>query len=853
MRLLQLATAPGRLIDLHPNVTVVAGLSDDERRLLADAVGGLAQGRAPSAAAGLLEAHGVLFELSEQMLALLDVAGEGLRPVVRSGDLPDLRQDPRARQRTMAERALAEVEERRATAREAHHRLEQTRDTAASALERARRDAHEADAGAAERIRLIDELTAVLDQAGERRRRLVEEQASRTPEAEAAVERLRDVEEATRDARTRHQEAAVRCSELAGRLDRARLGIDPTAVEEAEAAGQRLARIEAEVEAERAAEGAAGEAPPELEEPPVEWLARVQAGIEDLEKRLAAFGPTEALEVSGALARVRARQSGELVPSPEALVLADALAALEADLVATAGIGATSGGLAEARTRLDRARDALLEAEQAARNPELERGMVDRLETAHAEVLEALERADSRFGGARAQRRVDTARAAERALLDQLGFGSYSDYMMGYSLLHVDPEREAALDAARAELSAAEDAWRLLQAETEGELARAERMERRRLLVEEAAGHLGRPVPAGAAVAELRALRVPADLPAALVEDLQRGLDAAGVAVGGEDLELDELLLLAEAWLTEAQEAGGREQELRRELADLTEERGRAVEAAEAAARRTEVAGASPEDERSERLAAARSAVAEAEARRRSHLEADAAVDALTAELAAAAEDERLTATAAADAQAAVDEAQAAVERVQERLADIAEEIDGLARAEVEAKGHLESLIEHETASPEDLAREVAAAESLHAEADGQVAASARDVEEIEMEHRAAVDLLQSLAEGPDLGDQGSIAEEIEWYLLARLAAQRAVSLGGSLPLLLDDALGALDEQQLGHVLGRLERMADAVQVIVVTDDPLAVGWALTAGDERAAVVRPEAVPGAGAAGPATT
>ena len=60
--------------------------------------------------------------------------------------------------------------------------------------------------------------------------------------------------------------------------------------------------------------------------------------------------------------------------------------------------------------------------------------------------------------------------------------------------------------------------------------------------------------------------------------------------------------------------------------------------------------------------------------------------------------------------------------------------------------------------------------------------------------------------------------------------------LGGSLPLLLDDALGGLDEDQLVHVLGRLERMADAVQVIVVSDDPRAASWAVAAGQDRAAV-----------------
>ena len=101
---------------------------------------------------------------------------------------------------------------------------------------------------------------------------------------------------------------------------------------------------------------------------------------------------------------------------------------------------------------------------------------------------------------------------------------------------------------------------------------------------------------------------------------------------------------------------------------------------------------------------------------------------------------------------------------------------------------------------------------------------------------------LQDVA--PELGESASLAEEIEWYLLARLAAQRSVSLGGSLPLVLDDALTGLGEHEVHHILGRLERMAEAVQVIVITDDPLASSWALHAGDDRAAVVRPQSPDG---------
>jgi hypothetical protein len=84
-------------------------------------------------------------------------------------------------------------------------------------------------------------------------------------------------------------------------------------------------------------------------------------------------------------------------------------------------------------------------------------------------------------------------------------------------------------------------------------------------------------------------------------------------------------------------------------------------------------------------------------------------------------------------------------------------------------------------------------------------------------------------------------AEELEWYLLARLASQRAVSVAGSLPLLLDDALRGVEADEVGHLLDRLERMGEAVQVIIVSEDPLVAEWAGAAGSARAAVVRPGA------------
>ena len=839
MRLLQLATAPQRLIDLHPNLTVVAGLDDADRKRLSETITGLARGTAPGTA-GLLEAHGVLFDLSDEMVEVLEVVAPDLRPVVTASDLPTVGRDPRARERVAAERALVELEGRWAAADAEIRRLQTVHAKALDALERARRNAHEADAGAAERIRLIDELTADLDALDEHRRRLLERQAALGPEAEQAMARRLEVEAATADVRTRHQELALRCSELAGQLDEARLALDPSSVPEAEEAAADLADVEAEVAAERA-EAAADD--PSTGPPATERLASVQERIEEIEKRLAAFGPAERREVESALAALRARDSDtELVPSPHALAMADQLAELDADLAATSGIGTTSGDLAAGRARLEAAREAHLAAEQAVRRPELDRELVHQLENAHAEVLEALDKADGRFAGGRAQRRVDAARAVEHALLDELGFGSYSDYMMGYSLQTVEPEKEATLDAARAELSAAEDAWAILQAETEAELARAERVERRRLLLDEARTVLGRAASPSTVVEELRELRVPATLPPELVEALERALDAAGLAVGGEDLPREELVLLADAWLGEAADAEARERELRSEHQRLVEERVEALAAVEAeAARAADLADArSAEEERVARLAAAAAAAEAAGARRRAHLEADVEVTRLTAALAGAAEEERLAAEAAAEAGRAAAEATALADGLAAELATLAEDLRALDADEAGANEHLQSLTALETATREDLARDVGAAGAILATAEEELraatqAAQAVLAEQDELEARLAV-----LRDGAEPVAAGEVAEEIEWYLLARLAAQRAACLGGSLPILLDDALEGLDEEQVTHVLGRLERMADAVQVIVVSDDPLAASWATAAGDDRAALVRPQ-------------
>ena len=185
------------------------------------------------------------------MLSLLDMSADGLRPIVTAADLPSI-SDANILERIAAKRALGAIDERWAASAEHQGRLRVARDAAIEALERARRNADGAETGAAARPQLIAELKAQLDQIDERRRHLRHQQAECVREAEKAEARRSEVEAATLEVRTRHQEAATLSSELAARLDHARTGLDPDSVAEAEAARAELARVRAELKAARA-------------------------------------------------------------------------------------------------------------------------------------------------------------------------------------------------------------------------------------------------------------------------------------------------------------------------------------------------------------------------------------------------------------------------------------------------------------------------------------------------------------------------------------------------------------------------------------------------------------------------
>ena len=747
MRLLQLATGSDELIDLHPNVTVVTGLDGEGRRRLKAAVHGLAKGQA-NGDRGLLEAYGVLFDLTPEMLALLEVTGEDLRPVVTEADLAAARRDPSARERAAAERALAEAEERVVVAAKADIRAQANAAAAAQNLDHARRAVAQADDDAAGRTGLIDALTVELEGAIERRRPLEASRAELVPRVREAARRRAETETFASGVRDRLIQASAIASALAGQLERASMTLDPGAAVAAAEAANALAEVEAEVAAER-------EAPPydhaaaqgAEEEHPGERLDRVQAKIEELEKRLVAFDLALAEEL-------------------------DALGSSEPPR-STAGGSGLPGRLAEGRARLDEARRAILGAERSVRHRGPERDMVDRLEAAHADLLGAIDRADGRFGGARAQRRVEQARSVEQVMLDDIGYTSYSDYMMGYPP-QVDPRKEAALDAARSELAQAEADWHALRAEANTELAQAALVERRRLLEERLREEFARPI--------------------------------------------------------------------RDELHLLCEERGAAQAAVDEATATAGVSeGPSSGVQLAVRLAAAKEGALAADERRRAHAEAEVAAASLVDELVLAAEEERLAVGAVAQAEVTVAAAISRVDALADELGRIEGQLAAASQEEAVSHERRRSLLDADGGPKRDaLTEAVTQAEMAVGVARAAVADALRSRHDIEARRQEAASALEGLRDENIALDDAPMTEEIELYLLARLAAQRAVSLGGSVPLLLDDALAGLDDVALEHILDRLQRMADAVQVIVVSDDPSTSSWALLAGPDRAAVVSPQ-------------
>ena len=776
MRILRLVDDGAFAVEFHPYITVVAGSSDEQRDRIARAFSEAALGR-PSDLRGLIEVHGVVLDLDERALDLLELDDSEVQTSLFAEDLPGNTGSSVDRQVRAAEDRL--------------EALEQPNRDRVGALQ-------EAEAALEDALRAEEEPRAALDAA--------------TDEREAGESTADDSDTRSEAAEATRAALVGRRAELQAERDRWFASLDPGAAPAVAAAEEHLRTVaEASVESGAAADDAdleVGDPDDERHPPPPANPEERAALIEELRTSLSLHRLYDPVPVREALDDVRSAQgSGELVPSTAALSLADRLGDLDRR-IAAAGVDGNEepspADLDAAHDRVERARLTLAELEREAST---QAGTDDlaALEEAHAEVERARDALDGRFGRARAQKRLDEALAAEDEILERLGLHSYADYLARGGTAAPVAGSANGLDIARTEVTKAESELADLQAAVDAALGQARLVDERRQARDEARQLLDAPeLPDESITTELLNVRVPADV-SGPISRLADVLETVGLPVGDLDLRAEELEEMVADWLAEYQHTESR---LLRRIEHIE-----SLDAPGAAAEVPVIDAGAPTSTDDDRIADAQAEVDVARARLAAHEEASRAV--------AEAEEELATVESELD----------------ELAAEAAPAVDGGTDPDDEENDEVEASTE--VAAEAAL---TAASDAVTAARDAVEAASAA-LDATQTDYDSAVEELAVLRQTmTELDHEPPPVGEIEWYLLARLAAQRQQSFVGSLPLVIAGALDDVtDDEGLVHLLDRLERMAGAVQIVHLTDDPRIIEWAQQLDDERAAVVRPVA------------
>lgn len=733
-------------VSLHPALTVLSGLDPAARRALATALIGALRGK-PADVEVEIEVDGKREWLGPGVLRRLGLEASNAVVVVEPAALPGASPPPPAPAPPAAPAA----------------------DTGGVAAIREAAEAAEAAKAAKAAAATVAEAEAALAAA-------VAGAAAASDAAAAAGEADGDEPGAG------SADAAVAAANT--RLEQAR--------EDLAAAREALAQAEAAT-AEEQAKGRAAAAEQARVAQTVERLVRDQTKLEqtraELLAGLAASVPQDPRPVEQALAELRRLRAVEPIPSAAAAVLAERWVAVRSRLADLPAPPEPPQWLvAPALAALEEAREALERAEGGSSDTTPDAGLVEALERAHRQVLEA-EQKMMRKGSRLHRRRLDQAYEAERAALAALDVGSYGEY-----LRRVAPADEVSASskdpaaAARAALADAEAVWEELHgglASPEWTEAKAEECEVR----SQAHELLGRPVPDPELAAALRGHRED-------VVDVEGAEEALAHAVGGgsgEGGSGPDLEQAAERWLGRVAEANEARAGLERRLAEL-DQRLEAV-IAELSEHQADAFFGSDDgpagdvDQACQRVSTATFEVQKAEQEAR-------------------------------DAQAAlgVAEEQAArrLEQLERRahLRGEAEVAADAVRAAEASLGEVRRAAEAAEAAASSATEAAMAAESKNAAPPAPVPTPARSE--------------------PDL--RGVTALEAEIYLLARLAAVQGAP-EGPLPLFVDaTAVAGLPEPAAGRVLALLERAAGPVQVVLLGDDGPVGEWARRKGADAAVV-----------------
>jgi hypothetical protein len=521
--------------------------------------------------------------------------------------------------------------------------------------------------------------------------------------------------------------------------------------------------------------------PPETESAPTLNRDELQAQVDELTARLARV-EHDLVELSALDTRpievlvdaIRNPPPAEMVPSERAGALADEFHELRAQVDELEGeLEAQGRGTRSALAAVEAARTEQAAAERAMAKPNLSPQDVQDLEAAHEAMLDAESKSSGRFSRG-GSKRLDEAAAAQQVVLDRVGFPTWSAYVMGAGLLGIDPIAEERLERARIDLEAAEGHWAEVAAAIENDPQHRALLDRLEAVYLEAFDLLGGDDDQGDLEPALRAVMVPRS--EVSQTDLVEALAYQLELVGlklGGSASVDRVLMAADAFLGEVSVVSARIGELSGERDETQVELADATHALTSFDAAAEAAEAAPPIDLTDGDPIA---VDEPD------------LDDLTASLERANEDEAIYA-----------------DQLEARLAlvDAATQVEAVASSQVMR-----------------VATQLAAEEAEQPAGPGEPPRPASDPD---------FDV--------DLSDENNGPEALEFYLLARLAAQRAVSYSGSVPLVIDDALAGQDDTLVRALLDKLERMSEAVQVIYLSDEPSVAAWAESVGLQRAAVV----------------
>ncbi|MGY6500245.1 MAG: hypothetical protein ACXIVQ_05000 [Acidimicrobiales bacterium] len=822
MRILRLDLDNGDELDLHPYVSVLAGMSVGTQRRVVRRLEELAHGQVVDVGA-LVESHGLVIEVDEKRLGALGLSGDA-DLVVHAEQLPGARLLPVESTESPHERALrdriaateteiglitADLERLRAHTAT----LTSEMDTARLGLDEFAITAHETA------VKAVAETESFV------RRRLSENAdvggraVTYEPETDAERERA--------ELAARLSEQRRRHTDLEIFLDEERLGLLEV-LEQLEAERAHLDALRSARVASRASTESAPAPPPPPPPPPPAAepaaprpdeadMARVEAAI-----RAVAAGPPEA----------------PTVPSMPAAALADQVHAhrqrqreVDAEMRAK---GLDVDGL---RSALQQARIVAREAEEAARPKSVSPEDSAEIERLHDIVTENADRRESRRGGKEATRLYGEASAQLETVLDRYGFPTYASYIMGRTAPSID---EVARRRHQDALAQIEELEARLASTTET----IERDPQMRMLRSEheqlwaaAAELLDRPPPEDIERA-LRELRVPGPVEFTAPDDLRRLLARLDVEVD-PTASTGRLVEIADRWLSEARDAI----DPVNPSAPAPDGLGITFDTDPPSAPATVPSDESDDSDHS--VAAQERRVAELQAR------ASELDDHLTERENEAERLAALVATIEAELVALDDRRSAAghtwSDEQVEMVVDAADQLD----AQLAADPAVRTAREQAALTSARLERHRHASirvDQLHAEIGANRASEralgtqleSRTLELTSLRH----DLEQSAADGGPLAPvEWTLTSEgigpIEWYLLGRVASLRSVSAAGSVPLILHDCFRGLPPQEVTALCTALGRMGESVQVIYVGEEPAVVSWADQQGLDRAAVVRP--------------